>query len=453
MRTALLIYLNNGTELSIMASTIICHGDCKKGNYFIQGINRAWAKNCTIKNCIFIDCVGFIGCGCITFCFDNNKVQGTCSEFFSFGVKEEAKISNNHFVLPDKPTFEFRDANDAIATNFIYCGGKNVFIENNIFECEKSIHASSYMVENNIRVIKGSAWIGYDDETDKGTVSNCTFVRMNKCIENIGTVKDCIFEKCSEAIIECGFLITENRFSECKNAIVNLCSRATLSNCQFIDCAGKELVTSRWNSQVTIQDCEFSNISLSPVNSVEEIEQIGELCLKNYIRELIPGKFSTLNTKGVLIEIGGVDKKFANSNRPSKIERCIFNGVHICSEGGFACNMGKWKACKADRNLTKDQMNFLISVYTANYDKFNYPRVIVSDCTFKNCASVHQEIINTEPYDSVFGSRHNYTAISVRNNYGLDNIGDPTSYVKSSDVKLKEIDANGNKIGSSLSVN
>ena len=237
------------------------------------------------------------------------------------------------------------------------------------------------------------------------------------------------------------------------NASVKLCSRATLSNCQFIDCAGKDLVTSRWNSQVTIQDCEFSNISLSPVNSVEEIEQIGELCLKNYIRELIPGKFSTLDTKGVLIEIGGVDKKFANSNRPSKIERCIFNGVHICSEGGFACNMGKWKACKADRNLTKDQMNFLISVYTANYDKFNYPRVIVSDCTFKNCASVHQEIINTEPYDSVFGSRHNYTAISVRNNYGLDNIGDPTSYVKSSDVKLKEIDANGNKIGSSLSVN
>lgn len=436
-----------------MASTIICHGDCKKGNYFIQGINRAWAKNCTIKNCVFIDCVGFIGCGCITFCFDNNKVQGTCAEFLSFGVKEEAKISNNYFVFPDKPTFEYRDANDAVATNFIYCGGKNVFIENNIFECEKSIGAPSYMVENYICVIRGSAWIGFDDETDKGTVSNCTFVRMNKCIEHIGTVKDCIFEKCSEAIIECGFLITENRFSECKNAIVNLCSRATLSNCQFIDCAGKELVTSRWNSQVTIQDCEFSNISLSPVNSVEEIEQIGELCLKNYIQELIPGKFSTLNTKGVLIEIGGVDKKFANSNRPSKIERCIFNGVHICSEGGFACNMGKWKACKADRNLTKDQMNFLISVYTANYDKFNYPRVIVSDCTFKNCASVHQEIINTEPYDSVFGSRHNYTAISVRNNYGLDNIGDPTSYVKSSDVKLKEIDANGNKIGSSLSVN
>lgn len=445
------IFLDKGVSLLIASSTIICHGDGKKGNYFIHAI--AMGESCTIKDSTFIDCVGFIGCGCASFNFSNNKVYGACSRFLSFGIKDNAKIINSYFSFVSKPSFEFKDANDQVMNSFIYCQGKNVLIENSVFECEKGIEAPSYMVENYICVIRGSAMVGFDDETDKGTVSNCTFVRMNKCIENIGTVQNCIFEKCSEAIIECGFLITENRFAECKNAIVKLCSRATLSNCQFIDCAGKDLVTSRWNSQVTIQDCEFSNISLSPVNSVEEIEQIGELCLKNYIRELIPGKFSTLDTKGVLIEIGGVDKKFANSNRPSKIERCIFNGVHICSEGGFACNMGKWKACKADRNLTKDQMNFLISVYTANYDKFNYPRVIVSDCTFKNCASVHQEIINTEPYDSVFGSRHNYTAISVRNNYGLDNIGDPTSYVKSSDVKLKEIDANGNKIGSSLSVN
>ena len=36
------------------------------------------------------------------------QVQGTCAEFLSFGVKEEAKISNNYFVFPDKPTFEYR---------------------------------------------------------------------------------------------------------------------------------------------------------------------------------------------------------------------------------------------------------------------------------------------------------------------------------------------------------
>ena len=444
------IILDKGVSLLIASSTVICHGN-GKDHYFIHAI--AMGESCTIKDSTFVDCVGFIGCGCASFIFSNNKVYGACSRFLSFGIKDDAKIINSHFLFVGKPSFEFKDANDQALKSFIDCQGKNVFIENNIFECEKSINASSYMVENNIRVIGGSAWIGYDDETDKGTVSNCTFVRMNKCIEHIGTVKDCIFEKCSEAIIECGFLITENRFAECKNAIVDLCSRATLSNCQFIDCAGKDLVTSRWNSQVTIHDCEFSNVSLSPVNSLEDIKNYDAEQLQKYIRTMIPGKFLLLNTKGVLINIGGVDKKFANANRPSKIERCIFNGVHICSEGGFACDMGKWKACKADRNLTKDQMNFLISVYTANYDKFNYPRVIVSDCTFKNCASVHQEIINTEPYDSVFGSRHNYTAISVRNNYGLDNIGDPTSYVKSSDVKLKEIDANGNKIGSSLSVN
>lgn len=447
------IYLGDDTSFEIAYSTVICHGNCLNDNYFIQTKANETVESCIVKSSEFVGCVGFIKGSYENFYFDHNRVIGSCSGFLYLGIKEKSKIINSRFLLPDEPVFETKDANNQICRYFVYCAGENVSFDNNIFKGEKDISDSSYMVKNYIRVIKGSAWIGYDDDTAMGEVSNCTFLRLNKCIENIGTVGGCIFEKCREAIIECGYFVTENRFAECKSAIVDLCSRATLSNCQFIDCAGKELVTSRWNSQVTIQDCEFSNVSLSPVNSLEDIKNYDAEQLQKYIFAMIPGKFLVLNTKGVLIKIGGVDKKFANANRPSKIERCIFNGVCICSEGGFACDMGKWKACKADRNLSKDQMNFLISVYTANYDRFNYPRVIVSDCTFKNCASVHQEIINTEPYDSVFGSRHNYTAISVRNNYGLDNIGDPTSYVRSSDVKLKETDANGNKIGSSLSVN
>lgn len=447
------IYLGDDTSFEIAYSTVICHGNCLNDNYFIQTKANETVESCIVKSSEFVGCVGFIKGSYENFYFDHNRVIGSCSGFLYLGIKEKSKIINSRFLLPDEPVFETKDANNQICQYFVYCAGENVSFDNNIFKGEKDVSDSSYMVKNYIRVIKGSAWIGYDDDTAMGEVSNCTFLRLNKCIENIGTVGGCIFEKCREAIIECGYFVTENRFAECKSAIVDLCSRATLSNCQFIDCAGKELVTSRWNSQVTIQDCEFSNVSLSPVNSLEDIKNYDAEQLQKYIFAMIPGKFLVLNTKGVLIKIGGVDKKFANANRPSKIERCIFNGVCICSEGGFACDMGKWKACKADRNLSKDQMNFLISVYTANYDRFNYPRVIVSDCTFKNCASVHQEIINTEPYDSVFGSRHNYTAISVRNNYGLDNIGDPTSYVRSSDVKLKETDANGNKIGSSLSVN
>ena len=447
------IYLGDDTSFEIAYSTVICHGNCLNDNYFIQTKANETVESCIVKSSEFVGCVGFIKGSYENFYFDHNRVIGSCSGFLYLGIKEKSKIINSRFLLPDEPVFETKDANNQICQYFVYCAGENVSFDNNIFKGEKDVSDSSYMVKNYIRVIKGSAWIGYDDDTAMGEVSNCTFLRLNKCIEHIGTVGGCIFEKCREAIIECGYFVTENRFAECKSAIVDLCSRATLSNCQFIDCAGKELVTSRWNSQVTIQDCEFSNVSLSPVNSLEDIKNYDAEQLQKYIFAMIPGKFLVLNTKGVLIKIGGVDKKFANANRPSKIERCIFNGVCICSEGGFACDMGKWKACKADRNLSKDQMNFLISVYTANYDRFNYPRVIVSDCTFKNCASVHQEIINTEPYDSVFGSRHNYTAISVRNNYGLDNIGDPTSYVRSSDVKLKETDANGNKIGSSLSVN
>ena len=103
-----------------------------------------------------------------------------------------------------------------------------------------------------------------------------------------------------------------------------------------------------------------------------------------------------------------------------------------------------------------DKDNIVQAVYSnmiASVDKFKFARARVADCTFTNCASVNSKLINTEPYDSLFGKKHNYMAVSSRNNSGLNDIGDPSSFVASSNVKLKETDANGNKIGSSLSVN
>lgn len=462
------IYLNGGTSLEIASSTVICHGNCKEGNYFIQTVEQAiagnhfigtvrlaTAGNCIVKNSDCVACVGFLKGSYENFQFESNRVIGSCSDFLYLFIENKATISNSRFLLPDQPTFEAKDGNNNPGNAFINCSGTNVFFNNNIFEGEKSTGYSSYMTENGIYTIYGSAWIGYDDEKEereRGTVSNCTFLRMNRCIYHMGTIRNCIFEKCSEAIVECTAYISENRFTDCNEAVVNACARTVVSNCQFVSCKGTKLVTSRWNSQVTIQDCEFTNISISPARSVEEIEQFSEAQRKKYIREFVPGKISVINTKGALIEFGGVDKKFANSNRPSRIERCVFNNAHISSEGGFICEFGKWRECEASKNLKKDQMNFLISVYTANYERFNYPRVIVSDCTFNSCASSHKEIINTEPYDSVFGSKHNYTAIDVRNNCGLDRIKNLSDFIECRDIKLKETDAAGNKIGSTLSV-
>lgn len=87
------------------------------------------------------------------------------------------------------------------------------------------------------------------------------------------------------------------------------------------------------------------------------------------------------------------------------------------------------------------------------YAKFKYPRAEVTDCTFVNCAAEHA-VINKEPYDSVFGSSHNYTAIRAytRNNTGLDQIGNPATFAESQNVKRKETDAASRKIGDSLPV-
>lgn len=410
------IYLGNGAELYIDSSTIMCHGTVANDlDYFVRMERSSEISRCTIENSLFKDCVRFMSCTCASFTFDKCQTSGSCSGFMYMTIKHDARIVNSHFLFPDTPMFEAKDSNNNIDHMFIHCDGTNICFDNDIWECEKGIKTSSYMSEHYVDAISGPDW-GFDmgSENHMSTVSNCTFIRMSRCIEHIGTVRNCIFEKCEKAITECPFLITENRFTECKEAIVEMKAKATLSNCQFIHCRGEKLVTSRYNSQVTIEDCEFADIHM--------IDNGG------------------LYYDCSVINISGAEKKIANANMQSKIQRCSFNGVCI--------SHGEGKVLSG-----KEYSGYVISVWIQNYEKFKYPRVTVENCTFTNCASEQSTLINREPYDSVFGSRHNYIAISVRNNYGLDHIGDPSSFVTSSDVKLKETDANGNKIGSSLSVN
>ena len=246
-------------------------------------------------------------------------------------------------------------------------------------------------------------------------VAYCTFQQMSRCVYNIGNVRSCVFEKCREAIKECTSEISESRFEECEKAIVDVCAKAVVSNCQFIHCKGEKLLTTRGNSQVTIQDCEFSNIRW------EERE------FRSY-------------TWQSMIVIGLAEKNFANADRPSRINRCIFNGICIVPN-------------EPGKVQKKENSAYLIAVNIENYAKFKYPRAEVTDCTFVNCAAEHA-VINKEPYDSVFGSSHNYTAIRAytRNNTGLDQIGNPATFAESQNVKRKEKDAASRKIGDSLPV-
>ena len=207
--------------------------------------------------------------------------------------------------------------------------------------------------------------------------------------------------------------LTESRFYNCALACQKLFGQAVVSNCQFVNCKGEELITSGLNAEVKVEDCEFSNIRL-----VED-------GFTYYFRSMIV--------------FGTADSKFANAGRWSEVNRCLFNGICISR--------------KSNRTPKSDEHAYVICAQVTSVDKFKFARARVADCTFTNCASVNSKLINTEPYDSLFGKKHNYMAVSSRNNSGLNDIGDPSSFVASSNVKLKETDANGNKIGSSLSVN
>lgn len=306
------------------------------------------------------------------------------------------------------------DENNRPGDAFIHCRGKKVLFINNVFKGEK-LSENSYMEEHYIYAILGSAWLSFEDEWENGMVAYCTFQQMSRCVYNIGNVRSCVFEKCREAIKECTSEISESRFEECEKAIVDVCAKAVVSNCQFIHCKGEKLLTTRGNSQVTIQDCEFSNIRW------EERE------FRSY-------------TWQSMIVIGLAEKNFANADRPSRINRCIFNGICIVPN-------------EPGKVQKKENSAYLIAVNIENYAKFKYPRAEVTDCTFVNCAAEHA-VINKEPYDSVFGSSHNYTAIRAytRNNTGLDQIGNPATFAESQNVKRKETDAASRKIGDSLPV-
>lgn len=86
-------------------------------------------------------------------------------------------------------------------------------------------------------------------------------------------------------------------------------------------------------------------------------------------------------------------------------------------------------------------------------EKFDYPRAVVSDCSFTNCFAASDSLIN-EYFDfkPVFSKNRYYRLIRQENNYGLNNMRNPSDFVESNNVKLKETNASGKKIGSSMPV-
>lgn len=427
------IFLGDEASLQIESSTVICHGDREKG-FFIQSIeNSKGLGTCTITNSTFVDNLDFIKGKFDILDFNNNLTQGLYYPLMDIKVKTSAKIRNSRF-LSHTPSFAKKYSKSGLdrQDELLYLHNESdydpaeILIDNDVFVGKEKFDFAHSEEQKEHRMIgkseeqeellaiKGpsSKLFRYNKDA-MGTVSNCTFTNMGKCVSGMDTVTNCIFDGCSYAVDECCYKVKESRFYNCALACQKLFGQAVVSNCQFVNCKGEELITSGLNAEVKVEDCEFSNIRL-----VED-------GFTYYFRSMIV--------------FGTADSKFANAGRWSEVNRCIFNGICISR--------------KSNRTPKSDEHAYVICAQVTSVDKFKFARARVADCTFTNCASVNSKLINTEPYDSLFGKKHNYMAVSSRNNSGLNDIGDPSSFVASSNVKLKETDANGNKIGSSLSVN
>lgn len=254
-------------------------------------------------------------------------------------------------------------------------------------------------------------------------------------------VKDSTFIDCV-AFINGKFVSGEFKNNRTYGACASFLSLVIRNDLTF---TGFNLITSTTNSEVKIEDCEFSNISTGKINSIEDLNNFGA---QEYFNGNAPHDLQMLGIKGSVIEFGAADKKFANANHPNKIVRCIFNNIHICPTQSYYYNHGSWKVLG-----TENQSNFMISVKIFEYEKFDYPRAVVSDCSFTNCFAASDSLIN-EYFDfkPVFSKNRYYRLIRQENNYGLNNMRNPSDFVESNNVKLKETNASGKKIGSSMPV-
>ena len=118
---------------------------------------------------------------------------------------------------------------------------------------------------------------------------------------------------------------------------------------------------------------------------------------------------------------------------------------------GKARSNGLYRHIRTSKEIIRNLLNDSVKIF--EYEKFDYPRAVVSDCSFTNCFAASDSLIN-EYFDfkPVFSKNRYYRLIRQENNYGLNNMRNPSDFVESNNVKLKETNASGKKIGSSMPV-
>ena len=411
------INLKEDASLSILGCTVICHADSLRA-FITTGVSECKAS---IRQSTFVDCVDFINGYFISFCFSDNKCIDCCMEFLYVGISEngESKVLDSDFVFATEPVFKPISGKTHSSSFCIYInchtGKSDIVIGRcNITAVPRRDGALRNYLEHVPFINLSYNIFASNSEIESiPVVAYCTFKNMMNCIEGGAFIQGCIFENCQDVLNarhsmwSAPYIIQENSFINCEHVARELSQGSQITNCWFYGSTQGEYISSAYGASVTIETCEFVNLSITKKERFREAIILLKACSKSELRK----------------------------NGVTKISKCIFNGIQLAEE-------------ISDYGIKTPL--FLIAV-SFGQDPVKSPLVSVSGCIFKNCATSNssKEIIRQQhSHYGLFNRESRFETIDVYNCPGYDEVTDLAHYVAPSDCKPRLTDNEGDALGS-----
>lgn len=398
--------LKKGASLTILGSTVVCHGRGRNDTFFITAQS---ADTCKIKNSCFVDCVDFLSGNFSTFLFSENECCDCCLNFLNITVKQcgNMTMESCDFMFAVEPAFVAHDVElDALC-------GECIFISTPYYSCDANA------LITNCRVGCASGEDGthctYMDSVDfirlrgdcSAKVGYCTFTDIKKCITGQAFIYNCIFKRCQDVIYGGTCEILNDQFIDCSHVAQALSEGSQIKNCQFCGGTQRDYIE---GEAIKIEACEFVNLYSKPTDGFS-FEGCGIISLKAYWSS------------------GSEAKKLV----PSHISKCIFSGIRLESWQPFP--------------------DLFIPSFLVSLDVSEDPHkslVVVSDCIFRNCATDDRsgEIIRQKnKHYGLFNRETTFRAVSIQNCIGYDQTTDLAHFAMTTDFELKQTDGEGHRFG------
>ena len=397
--------LMKGASLTILDSTVVCHGREQNDKFFITSKS---ADACKIKNSCFVDCVDFLSGDFSTFLFSENECCDCCLNFLKIRAENgcNVTIESSDFVFAAEPEFvAHNDGSDAlrgecisISTPYHSCD-ENILIANCRVGCAFSEDSTPCTYMDSVDFIYLSA--------HNAQVGSCSFADVKNCIRGSAFIYNCMFKRCQNVISLGACVILDNQFIDCSRVAQNLVEGTQIKNCQFYGGRQEKYIT---GNAIEIESCEFVNLYSKSADS----------------------RF--LKGSGIIeIEAHWNSRAEAKKLKPSYISKCIFSGIRLESRQLFTSVFVPSFLVTLD--VPKDPHRYLL---------------FVSDCIFRNCATDDRsgEIIRQK--NTHYGSFNRVTtfqAVSIQNCIGYDKTTDLEHFAKTTDFELRQTDGEGRRFG------